>query len=187
MSTIPFCWIEVTLLPIVTEVKLVQPENAALPILVTPLLIITVWISVRKSSQGKEEDIICPVPLMVSVPLLNVAITFVAMEYPMFHVCVTVTVHCAVKLPSWVAAVIIVVPGANAVIKPSVTVATVGTEEIHDTILLVAFSGKTVAVSCSASRTKIDTVDFKFIPVTEILEPPIGNIHEIVFQLAAAL
>ena len=69
----------------------------------------------------------------------------------------TVTVHEAL-FPSAVA-VIVAVPADLAVTVPLLTVATLGLLELHDTVLLVAFEGVTVALSVAVSPS-----------VSEILE-----------------
>ena len=69
-------------------------------------------------------------------------------------IAVTMTSQLAVFPPSSVVAVIFTAPGALAVTLPSfVTVATVALLLVHETVLLVAFSGETVAISVSASFT----------------------------------
>ena len=62
---------------------------------------------------------------------------------------VIVSTHVAVLLPSAVLAVIVAEPAARAVTRPEEsTVAYEVLEEDHDTVVLVAFAGATVAVSC---------------------------------------
>jgi hypothetical protein len=82
--------IEVTLLGMVTEVRPVQSKNARTPIEVTPSLMITVVMDVLTPFHGTLppllQFIIAPVPLMVSVPLLRVAVTSAAFGEPICHV-----------------------------------------------------------------------------------------------------
>jgi hypothetical protein len=60
----------------------------------------------------------------------------------------TVTAQVAVLAPSCVVAVIVAVPAAMAVTKPEVfTIAMAVLPELHVTVLLVAFAGRTVAVN----------------------------------------
>ena len=54
-------------------------------------------------------------------------------------------------------AVIVAVPAATAVTTPSATVATVGSELSHVTVLSVAFSGVTVAVSVFVSPPTVSS------------------------------
>ena len=59
----------------------------------------------------------------------------------------TVSAYSAVKPPSAVFTVILALPGASAVTTPLTTLATVGAELAHVTVLLLASAGFTVAVS----------------------------------------
>ena len=80
----------VTLFGFVMEVRPWQLENAELPMLETPCSIITVLIEARISYQGlppHSQSLIAPVPLIVSVPSTNVAITSAAFGEPICHVC----------------------------------------------------------------------------------------------------
>ena len=83
---------------------------------------------------------------MVVVDLLSaIAVTGIGMGGA-----VTVTLHVAVLLPSAVVTVIVVFPGATAETLPSwSTVAISGLLVDHETALLSALLGCTVAVNCS--------------------------------------
>ncbi len=61
----------------------------------------------------------------------------------------TVTEHSALIFPHW--AVMVVEPTARAVTSPSVTVAILVLDDDHVTVLSVALSGDTVAVSSTVS------------------------------------
>ncbi len=83
---------------------------------------------------------------------------------------VTVTWQAAVLPPSSVVAVMVAVPGAMAVTFPvASTVAIFSSLVLHFTVLLVAFSGATVAVSVSlAPAARANSVLFRVTPVTGI-------------------
>jgi hypothetical protein len=71
-----------------------------------------------------------------------------------------VTAQDAVKLPSLVVTVIVAEPADTPVTRPFVlTVARELLEEDHKTVLIVAFVGATVAVSCKIAPTSIDPLD----------------------------
>ena len=70
----------------------------------------------------------------------------------------TVTLNVAV-FPLVVLAVIVAVPTETPVIFPPDTAATFVFEEVHATVFVVAFSGKTVAVTFSDSPSRTVTED----------------------------
>lgn len=81
--------------------------------------------------------------------------------------CSTVTSHVAVLLPSAVVTVIVALPAETAVTTPLETVATDVFNDVQVTVLLVAFSGATVAVKVSVAPTSsVVSVLFKLTPVT---------------------
>lgn len=66
----------------------------------------------------------------------------------------------ATKLPSFVVTVIVAEPADTPVTRPlALTVARELLEEDHTTLLIVAFVGATVAVSCRVAPTFTDAVD----------------------------
>ena len=70
----------------VIKVSPVQPKNAPLPMVVTPLLISTEVMELCTLSHGAVlKSAIAPLPLMVSTPLAKVAVTSVAVGLPMSH------------------------------------------------------------------------------------------------------
>jgi hypothetical protein len=97
---------------------------------------------------------------------------------------VTVTAQVAVLPPSCVVTVIVAVPAATPVTRPLFdTVAMLLLPLVHVTLLFVALSGFTVAVSPSVPPTVIsDVVMFNDTPVTGTLPspllPPLQEINE---------
>jgi hypothetical protein len=101
---------------------------------------------------------------------------------------VTVTRQVAVWLPSWVVAVMVVVPTDNAVIRPLTTVATVAVLLLHDRVWLVALSGVMVAVSCSVAFTyRVMSVLLSETPVTATSELAITVTVQIAVLLPSAV
>ena len=83
----------------------------------------------------------------------------------------TVISHVAVLSPF--AAVIVTLPAFIAVTTPSVTVATVSSDDVHTTLLSVASSGVTVAVRVRVSPSIISAVVLSRVrPVEATIPPP---------------
>jgi hypothetical protein len=84
----------------------------------------------------------------------------------------TVTVHVLVNWPSFVVTVIVVVPAFTAVTRPlPSTVATVGSDDVHLTLLSIALAGDTVAVICEVPPMLRDTLLLLSVtPVTATLD-----------------
>jgi hypothetical protein len=89
---------------------------------------------------------------------------------------VTVIVHTALY-PLEVLAVMVAVPAEIAVTVPFLTVATLVSLEVHVTVLLVAFDGRTVAVrelvlpalSVRADELSVMLVGLTFVPVPPVV------------------
>ncbi len=76
----------------------------------------------------------------------------------------------SVNCPSPVVTTIEVVPSAFPIIKPlALTVATAGSDEVHETFLFVALTGEMIGLSCTEPPAKIGVTEGRLTPVTGTL------------------
>ncbi len=147
--------------PVTTPAELTVATEVLLLVHVTLLLVALAGDTVAVSVAVPPTDMLAVVGVTVTPVTGTLAV-------------VTVTVQVAVKPPSAVFTVIVVVPAATPVTTPAeLTVATEVLLLVHVTLLLVALAGDTVAVSVAVPPTDMLAVaGVTVTPVTGTVFPP---------------
>jgi len=142
-----------------TETAVTNPVALTVATKLLLLLHVTAWLL---ALAGAIVAVSCWVALTVRDAAVGFRIT------PVTAIELTEILQVAVKLPSWVVTVMVAVPTEMAVTNPlAFTVATAVLLLLQLTVLLLAFAGATVGVSCCVAFMKrLAAVGFSVTPVT---------------------